>query len=45
MEYHTKISFIKSGIRVLGYAGLYFSPVAGISLLIIAEIFGVIEEL
>jgi len=42
---HQFISFVKSGFRFLGYAVLPFSLVWAASLLIAAEVLGVVEEL
>ena len=42
---HQIISFIKSGIRILGYALLPFHLVASVIFLILSEVVGVIEEL
>jgi len=42
---HQIISFIKSGIRILGYALLPFNLVASVIFLILSEIVGIIEEL
>ena len=42
---HQIISFIKSGIRILGYALLPFHLVASVIFLILSEVFGIIEEL
>ena len=42
---HQIISFIKSGIRILGYALLPFHLVASVIFLILSEIVGIIEEL
>mgnify|MGYP003656155715 CR=1 FL=1 len=42
---HQKISFIKSGIRVLGYIFLPFSLEWAVALLILSEVIGIIEEL
>ena len=44
-ELHQKISFIKSGIRILGYCFIPFSLVTATILLILSEIIGIIEEL
>lgn len=44
MDYHTKMSFIKSGIRITGYVGLIFSIPVGAIVLIVAEIVGILEE-
>mgnify|MGYP005673500161 CR=1 FL=1 len=42
---HQIVSFIKSGIRILGYCFIPFSLVASAILLILSEIVGIIEEL
>jgi hypothetical protein len=42
---HQIISFIKSGIRILGYAFIPFSLVTATIILILSEIIGIIEEL
>ena len=42
---HQKISFIKSGIRILGYGALWISLDIAVILLILSEIIGVKEEL
>ena len=42
---HKIISFIKSGIRIFGYALLPFHLVASVIFLILSEVVGVIEEL
>ena len=42
---HQIISFVKSGIRILGYLFLWFNLDVAIILLILSEIVGVIEEL
>ena len=42
---HQIISFIKSGVRILGYIALPFSFVISAFLLAIAEIIGIVEEL
>jgi len=44
-DMHQKISFIKSGVRILGYVFLPFSLVTATILLILSEIIGIIEEL
>ena len=41
---HQIISFIKSGIRILGYALLPINLVASVIFLILSEIVGIIEE-
>ncbi len=42
---HQRISFIKSGIRILGYACIPFSLFWATAFLILSEIVGIIEEL
>ena len=42
---HQTISFIKSGIRILGYALLPFNLVISVIFLILSEVVGIIEEL
>ena len=42
---HQKISFIKSGVRILGYCLIPFSLVFATILLILSEVIGIIEEL
>jgi hypothetical protein len=42
---HQHISFIKSGIRILGYALLFVhEPLWPITVLIFSELIGVVEE-
>ena len=42
---HQQISFIKSGIRILGYACIPFSIFWATTFLILSEVVGIIEEL
>tara|TARA_Y100000004_G_scaffold158298_1_gene184509 strand:+ start:538 stop:771 length:234 start_codon:yes stop_codon:yes gene_type:complete len=42
---HQQISFIKSGIRILGYTCIPFSLFWATAFLILSEIVGIIEEL
>lgn len=42
---HQRISFIKSGIRLLGYVLLPFDIVAATIFLFISEVVGILEEL
>ena len=42
---HQIVSFIKSGIRILGYIFIPFNLVISAILLILSEIVGIIEEL
>ena len=42
---HQKISFIKSGVRILGYCFIPFSLGWATAFLILSEIIGIIEEL
>lgn len=42
---HQTVSFIKSGVRILGYACIPFSLVWATVFLILSEVIGIIEEL
>jgi hypothetical protein len=42
---HQKISFIKSGVRILGYCFIPFNVIVAMGLLILSEALGVVEEL
>ena len=42
---HQIISFIKSGIRILGYAIIPFDLVIAAGVLILSEVIGIVEEL
>ena len=42
---HQQISFVKSGIRILGYGALWFSLDTAVILLTLSEIVGIGEEL
>ena len=42
---HQQISFIKSGIRILGYVCIPFSLVRATVFLVLSEVVGIIEEL
>lgn len=42
---HQHFSFIKSGLRFLGYIYLLFNMSMAVSLLIASEIIGVVEEI
>ena len=44
-NWHRRISFIKSGIRIAGYAAIPFNLITATIVLVISEIVGVIEEL
>ena len=44
-KWHQIISFIKSGIRLVGYGLLLYSVPIGVGLLILSELIGIIEEL
>lgn len=41
---HQTISFIKSGVRIFGYICLPFNLLFGVTVLIISEVLGLIEE-
>ena len=42
---HKIVSFIKSGIRILGYAIIPFDLVIATGVLILSEVIGIVEEL
>lgn len=42
---HQLISFIKSGIRILGYVFIPFDLGAAVTLLVVSEAVGILEEL
>jgi|TARA_B100001094_G_scaffold105795_1_gene101941 hypothetical protein len=42
---HQQISFVKSGIRIIGYAAILFSLGWAVTFLILSEVIGIIEEL
>lgn len=44
-KWHQIISFIKSGIRIVGYALLPFNLVIATGVLILSEVIGIVEEL
>ena len=44
-KWHRYVSFIKSGVRILGYALLPFNLVAATFVLIFSELIGIVEEL
>ena len=44
-KWHRYVSFIKSGIRILGYGLIPFNLVVTTILLILSEVVGIIEEL
>jgi len=44
-KWHRRISFIKSGIRILGYCFIPFNLIVATALLVVSEVVGIIEEL
>jgi hypothetical protein len=44
-KWHRRVSFIKSGIRILGYVFLPFNLAVSIILLVLSEAVGIVEEL
>jgi hypothetical protein len=45
MTLHTKLSYIKSGLRVLGYGALLGSSMAAaVVILVVSELIGIAEE-
>jgi hypothetical protein len=41
---HQQISFLKSGIRILGYIGIIHVSVFAALVLIVSELLGIVEE-
>ena len=44
-KWHRRISFIKSGIRIAGYALIPFNLIAATVILVVSEVVGIVEEL
>jgi hypothetical protein len=44
-KWHKYVSFIKSGVRIVGYGLIPFNLVAATIVLIFSEIIGIVEEL
>ncbi len=44
-KWHRRISFIKSGVRIIGYVFIPFNLIIATTLLILSEVVGIIEEL
>jgi hypothetical protein len=44
-QLHQIVSFIKSGVRILGYAFLPFNIIFATLFLILSEIIGIVEEI
>ena len=44
-KWHRRISFIKSGIRIVGYIFIPLNLITATTLLIVSEAVGIIEEL
>jgi hypothetical protein len=44
-KWHQIVSFIKSGVRIVGYCFIPFNLVVATTLLILSEVIGVIEEI
>ena len=42
---HQIISFVKSGVRILGYVFIPFNISVAVTLLIVSEAVGIVEEL
>jgi len=42
---HQIISFVKSGIRILGYIFIPFNIGVAVTLLVVSEVIGIVEEL
>ena len=44
-KWHRRISFIKSGIRIVGYLAIPINTPTAVALLVVSEAVGIIEEL
>jgi hypothetical protein len=44
-KWHRIVSFIKSGVRIIGYVAIPLDLVAAAVVLIFSEVIGIIEEL
>ena len=44
-KWHRRISFLKSGIRIIGYVFIPFNLIAATALLVVSEAVGIVEEL
>jgi len=44
-KWHRRISFLKSGIRIVGYCFIPFNLITATVFLVISEVVGIIEEL
>ena len=44
-KWHRRISFLKSGIRIVGYCFIPFNLIIATLLLIVSEAVGILEEL
>jgi hypothetical protein len=42
---HQLVSFLKSAVRITGYLALHFGIGLGVTILVISELIGIIEEL
>lgn len=44
-KWHQIISFIKSGVRIIGYCFIPFNLVVATTLLVVSEVIGIVEEI
>jgi hypothetical protein len=44
-KWHKIISFIKSGVRIIGYGFIPFNLIIACIILIVSEVIGIIEEM
>jgi len=44
MTLHTKLSYAKSALRLIGYVTLLWSIIAGVLILVFSELIGIAEE-
>ena len=44
-KWHQIVSFIKSGVRIIGYCFIPFNLIIATTLLILSEVIGILEEM
>ena len=44
-KWHQIVSFIKSGVRIVGYCFIPFNLIIATTLLILSEVIGILEEM
>jgi hypothetical protein len=44
-KWHQIVSFIKSGVRIVGYCFIPYNLIVATTLLVVSELIGIIEEI